>query len=288
MKTCEEPSLTICEAASPPRVPAATDLGVTVWCDSTGVLGALSHVLDDEHWLHVLGVASFRLDVTRHAVEAFPCDHVDRETITDEWQSTVWPTLLQIKGAEVLHASAVSTGSGVVAFCAVSGTGKSTLAYALSQRGYWHWADDAVVLDVQPHAVHAAPLPFHTRLRSASALHFGYARDRLRRGRVRREGRDAKAALPLRAICLLAQVACLPDAQAATIERMPGAEALTGVLEHAVYFSLQDQERKRRMIQQYLGLVRQVPVFTLRFRRGLDLLPQIVQTIEEQILEGAR
>lgn len=286
--TCEVPSLTICEAASPPSLPSATDPGVTVWCDSKGVLGALSHVQADEHWLHVLGVASFRLDVARHAVEAFPCARVNHETITDEWQSTVWPTLLQIKGSEVLHASAINTASEVVAFCALSDTGKSTLAYALSRRGYGHWADDAVVVDVQPHSVQAAPLPFHARLRPASALHFGYARSRLRSGRVRREEQHAAAALPLRAICLLEQAECLPDGKAATVERLAAAEALTGVLDHAVYFSLQDPTRKRRMMQQYLRLVLQVPVFRLRFRRGLDLLPQVVQTVEEHILEVPR
>src|SRR5829696_203522 len=46
---------------------------------------------------------------------------------------------------ETLHASAVVAPAGVVAFCARSATGKSTLAASLHRRGYDLWADDAVV-----------------------------------------------------------------------------------------------------------------------------------------------
>ena len=284
MITTEVPALTICRAEPAPPLPAATDPDVTVWCDSKGVLGALSHVVDNDHWLHVLGVASFKLQVAQDAVVAFPWANADPDAITDEWQNTVWPTFLQIRGAEVLHASAVSTRSGVVAFCAASETGKSTLAYAVSQRGYDHWADDAIVLDVRPQGVSVQPLPFHIRLRQPSALHFGYSEARLRRGRVRREGRQKEGALPLQALCLLEGMPSLPDGGAVVIERAAPGQALTRVLQHAIYFSLQDPRRKRRMMEQYLSVVLNVPVFTVRFRRGLELLPSVVDAIEAQIL----
>jgi len=47
-----------------------------------------------------------------------------------------------------LHASAVSTPYGAVAFAGVSGAGKSTLAAALGRRGFDILADDVCVIDV--------------------------------------------------------------------------------------------------------------------------------------------
>ena len=98
-------------------------------------MGAVSHVVDEEHWLHVLGLASFQLDLAENAVVAVPWEYATREAIIEEFQTTVWPTFLQLQGWAVLHASAVSTAWGVVAFCARSEGGKSTLAYALSRDG---------------------------------------------------------------------------------------------------------------------------------------------------------
>ena len=282
----QNPSLIITDAknSKAPQIPAATDPEVTVWRDRHGALGALSHVVDKEPWLHVLGVASYKLDLAKNAVLAVPCEHATPEAIVDEFQSTAWPTALQIQGWEVLHSSAVNTSRGVVALCAASETGKSTLAYALSQRGYAQWADDVVVLEISPQSVRAHPLPYHIRLRPASALYFGYSHDQIRGGRVRCEGLQKDGAVPLRTICLLEQAETLPGKQVVTIEPLTGAEALIGALEHALYFSLQDRLRKRRMMQQYLNLIRQVAVFKVRFHRGLERLPSIVDRLEQRIL----
>ncbi len=71
------------------------------------------------------------------------------DSIEDTYRRGVLPLVLQLRGHEVLHASAVSTASGLLVLCGVSGTGKSTFAYGLSRRGYPLWADDAVVLDIE-------------------------------------------------------------------------------------------------------------------------------------------
>lgn len=56
------------------------------------------------------------------------------------------PFLAALQGAVVLHASAVRTGSGVHAFVAASGTGKSTLGAALREAGLEQVADDLLPL----------------------------------------------------------------------------------------------------------------------------------------------
>ena len=267
-----------------PRIPKAGDPQVTLWSSRQGVVGGLSHIVNEEPWLHILGVASYKLDVAKNSVTAVPWEHAPQEAIFDAFQSTVWPTFLQIQGCEVLHGSAVIGSRGVVAFCAASETGKSTLAYALGQRGYAPWADDAVVIKLLPHSVKTRSLPFFLRLRSASALYFGYAENQVNAGRVQCKGPQRENALPLITICLLEQVQALPDNRAVTIRQLCAAEALVGVLDHALYFGLQDQARKRRMVEQYLTLIRRVPVYKVSFCCGLDRLTPILDQLERRFL----
>ena len=60
---------------------------------------------------------------------------------------TLFVALCQQRHLLPLHASAVSTGKGVVAFLARSGQGKSSLAAYLAQRGFSVLADDVCLID---------------------------------------------------------------------------------------------------------------------------------------------
>jgi hypothetical protein len=69
----------------------------------------------------------------------------------DAWQrllvAQVLPFVAVLHGLEVLHASAVATGSGAVAFSGSSGSGKTSLALAMQRRGAMLLADDVLVLE---------------------------------------------------------------------------------------------------------------------------------------------
>ncbi len=62
---------------------------------------------------------------------------------------TLFVVLCQQRGLLPLHASAVSSGKGVVAFLARSGQGKSSLAAHLAQRGFRVLGDDVCLVDTQ-------------------------------------------------------------------------------------------------------------------------------------------
>src|SRR5271156_4990993 len=74
---------------------------------------------------------------------------------------TIFVVLCQQRGLLPLHASAVSSRSGVAAFLGNSGQGKSTLAAHLAQRGFRVLADDVCLIDfMEPSAamvIHTAP-----------------------------------------------------------------------------------------------------------------------------------
>ena len=61
-----------------------------------------------------------------------------------------WLALAAQRGLMPLHASAVAVGSDVHAFCGSPGVGKSTLAAALCAIGHEFFADDSLLLDIDP------------------------------------------------------------------------------------------------------------------------------------------
>lgn len=80
-----------------------------------------------------------------------------RATIRHLWLDQVLPLLLSKHSRIVLHASAVSTPRGAVAFLAGPGAGKSTLAAGLGRLGWPLIADDALLVEPREGRLLAVP-----------------------------------------------------------------------------------------------------------------------------------
>ena len=280
----EIPKLAIAGADSAvPALPDVADPKVQVWRDLDGTVCAYGHTAGGIHWMHLPGLASFRFDGEAGEVEAIAHPPMREEKILDAYRRNVLPMVLQVRGHEVLHASAVLAPWGVVALCAVSKTGKSTMAFGLSRRGWPLWADDAVAFETLESGVRAIPLPFGMRLRPEAAAFF--AQDLIAAsadpGRNDADRVEVET-VPLAALLLLNR-AHGEDDGVVQIERIPSAGAFTDVLAHAYYFGLHDVERKRSMMSHYLELVARVPVFEIRFRPGLERFPAVLDGIDRLI-----
>jgi hypothetical protein len=276
------PELIIAPPATPvPPLPDPDGEGVEAWREHDGSVCALGHIEGGERWFHLFGVGSFRFARTGGVVAVVP-EGTDPDRVRDAYRRTVLPLVLQSRGLEVLHASAVRAPHGVVALCAVKETGKTTLAYALSRRGHPLWADDAVVVDTSAEPVRARQLPFGMRLRAPSAAFFGHEQG----GGGGPDGRahvsgvagDFAEAVPMAGLYVLVRDEGV--ASGAAVRPLAAAAALTAVLAHAYCFSLEDPSRKGRMMAQYLALVSRVPVYEVRFGTGLDRVPAILDAIE--------
>ena len=81
-------------------------------------------------------LGTFRFDGHGDRVIAAARPGVGAGAIAEAYWHAALPLVLQARGSEVLHASAVLTPGGVVAFCGTSRSGKSTIAYGLHRRGY--------------------------------------------------------------------------------------------------------------------------------------------------------
>jgi hypothetical protein len=101
-------------------------------------------------------LADFRLDRGRSRLECAPLDPE-----APAWRrvllTRVLPNVAIAAGFEALHASAIATEHGVLAFLGPSGAGKSTLALEFVRRGRALFADDTVALSRLGGAVEAHP-----------------------------------------------------------------------------------------------------------------------------------
>jgi hypothetical protein len=268
-----------------PVLPDLTDPGVQTWRENDGTVCAYGYVASGFSWMHFPGLGSYRFSSHSDEVMAFPQASTPLDWIWDTYYRSVLPMALQVVGKEVLHASGVQTEAGTIAFCATSESGKSTIAYGLSRRGYRLWADDAVVFGIFDRVVSTLPLPFRIRLRPVSAHYFGHSQIDARSLTKNDFASQVEVKpAPLVGVCLLERG---ETSEPVEIQRIFPIRAFPAVLSHAYCFSLQNMERKQRMMHAYLALVREVPVYAIRFSGGIEKLPHILDGIEQEIVHAS-
>jgi hypothetical protein len=254
-----------------------------VWRERKGKVSATGYSVNGRHCIQVPRVATFHFSRGSHEVQAVGLPGVSQERIEDAYRRIGLPLTLQALGTEVLHASAVLTSRGVIAFCAVSGVGKSTMAFALSQRGYQHWADDSVAIEPTPEMVRAISIPFKVRLKNEAAEFFRIELDSHLQRDIKSDATEVRSESLL--ALMLMQRAEPGVRRAVEILQLTPSIAFPAVLEHAHCFSLDDPDRKRKMMSTYLEITNRVPVFAMTFQPGFEKTPLILDEVEKVISE---
>jgi hypothetical protein len=251
----------------PPQVRPDGGTGLEIWRDG-GAVVAYGYRTGERYWLELLGVATYGFSSGSREVVAYPEEGVAESRVADGFERAALPLALHVNGHEVLHASAVLTSAGVVAFCATAGTGKSTLAYGLSRRGHALWADDAVPFAARDDGASTFRVPFTLRLLEESRAHFGQPA-------FERSQEDGEAELA--AVCVLTRG---DQGEPTELERLSPRDAFTTVLPHAYAFTAEEPQRNRRMLEAYGALVNTVPVFRVTIRTGFEYLDELLGAIE--------
>ena len=262
----------------PPDVPAVDASDWEHHLDHAGQVCAYTRTLNGANWLYLPRLAWYRCSDGR--VDAYPDDDASADTIREAFTRVALPMALQASGREVLHASAVSEPGGVHVFCGASRSGKSTIAFALSRRGFEVWADDAVAFTAEGGRAVAIPLPFALRLRSEVTDFFG-ARTRFERpprGKSEMLRDHASGCRDIASVSLLERG---PDMM---LHRLSPGDALPAVLYHSFYFSLDDPEVRRRTSTQFLELVAAVPVFRISLPVELNEMNDVLDDVERRVL----
>ena len=269
------------------RLPTRPDGGqpdVHLWRSvDEGELRPFAHSRGGQHSLHWPGVAEFRFTSDTQRVTAIPYDHACRDVVRSRFYHNVLPLVLQALGREGLHASAVMTPRGVVGLCGHTQSGKSTLAYALSQRGLTLWSDDALMWEMEAGTEEGASgptptaivLPFDVKLRPPSLSFFGHSST----SEMSFPRAAAEARAPMAAVFALTRIAADADAPQVAIAGLGAGAALRRLLDHAHCFNPYDAKRKRRMVLNYLAIVERVPVYEVRFKPSLTALPQLADEV---------
>jgi hypothetical protein len=253
--------------------------------DRDGVSSAYGSQCDGDVWLEVPDVALFHLAAGSASLTAIPEESVGSGAVFDAYYGTALPFVVQAtRGLEVLHGSAVFVPSQgcVFAFCGISESGKSTVAYGLAGRGYSHWADDAVAFSVDDGSVTTVGLPFTVKLRKTSSTFFSASPDALE---VVEEFEWKPARLG--AVFLLEPLDPGDSGEPMAMERLAPGPAVRELLPNAFRFRPQPRERRRGTMRSYLDLVASVPIVSARFPHDLEHLPGLLDELERWMQEIA-
>jgi hypothetical protein len=247
--------------------------------DRGGVPCAYGWSAQGAYWLEFPGVATFCFRPEAREVAFAAEAGIQRSGIVETYCTAVLPLVYQIIGFEALHASAVRMNDGVVGLCALSETGKSTLAYGLSRRSHDLWTDDVLIVDIAAPGVYCHPVPYTVHMRPDMQRHFGLRTDEGEGLAGDGSGEPA----PLGALLLIER----GDPRGpSSWRRLPLSEALQALLPHAFRFTLSELDRKRNTMQSYLDLAARVPVIRFRFAPGFDKLNATLDGIEAAVAEA--
>jgi hypothetical protein len=246
--------------------------------DEDGAAVALVWTHGRDRVVQMPGIATYTCSPGSRRVTAVAEPDVPGLTVTEAFQKSVVPLLLYFAGHEVLHASAIQCEGGVVGFCAGAGTGKSTLAYGLSTRGFPLWADDALAVDTRA-GVRAILLPFDSWLDTQSLTFF-------ERSSPLSPAQLAQGeAAPLAALAVVNRAA--GNTEAARIERLEGGRAFHEVVRHSYRVGLTtDRARRQDLVENYMKIVASLPVFEIAFRPGFERFPTVLDLIAEWLDAG--
>ena len=174
--------------------------------------------------------------------------------------------LLRLRGRVCLHASVVSMRDGAVAFMGPTEAGKSTLAAAMSEKGYPIISDDILTLTELDGVLSAVPAYPRVRLWPelvAALWGSTEALPRISEGWEKRYlmlpvGRFETRHQPLGAIYLLTGRS--EDCDGPRIEPLQGAGALRSLIANTYAFKVFDKEMRTYEFDLLSRLARQVPL----------------------------
>lgn len=222
------------------------------------------------------GLADFYMTEDGSQVDVLPRPGASRERIDEVFDQLIRPGIDQLAGTPAIHASALATPVGTVAFLGPSGAGKSTLAALLSKR--WPLvADDYLPLSIDGESVIARPSSTWVRVRGATADHVGEV-GTPRAGKLAVERPSASEPRPLCRIYAIGE-----SADAVEITRCSRRDGFALVASQLHRLDTQSAA----LLEAELSFIEKVTSYVqlriLRYPRSFDAMPRIEQAIEADL-----
>ncbi|WP_414468881.1 hypothetical protein [Methanobacterium sp. ACI-7] len=231
------------------------------------------------------GIGKFKLSNGSEIIVAPETEN--REILYSYIMGPIMATLLYQRGLLVLHGSAIKTDMGVIAFLGPSGFGKSTIAMALNNKGYQVIADDILAIKVEP-VDNPVVLPGFPQLKLSSTIIELMMENSevITKNILNSEKYVIKFSDFLDGPLNIKKIYVLEKGPDSTIKDLKPQEALMRLIDNS-YCSImfQNGEKKLNFIQ-CVDLLKKVDVSLLKVNHAIDLIPELVQQIGDDIFHG--
>jgi hypothetical protein len=217
---------------------------------------------------------------------------VPTETLRHLFLDAVFPLVLNLKGHDALHATAVDGPAGCCAFLGNSGIGKSTLAAAFVRRGWQLVCDDCLHFDVGADGVTIVPGYGGLRLWPDSIEATFNNGSLLRTVHDRRKKRVEVAGMSSMRPARLGRVYLVTGTQESgdtriRIEAVSPRDAFMELVRHAFRLDIGDRTMLARQFHRLQRLVERVSVCRLIYPRTFDHLQLVAAAIVDNLKNGA-
>lgn len=247
--------------------------------------------MDGNYLLRFNELADFLIKDNGNEIICMPSVKTPSETINHLLLDQVIPLVINLRGGEALHASAVLLPQGVVAFAGPAGSGKSTLAGGFLVFGYRHVSDDCLTLLEKNQDVYAIPAYPGLRLWDDALSHlFGdngthesvaHYTDKRRFNLEKRLAAHCTEPKPLRRLYVIADLSELEGKTDIVIERLSSRDSFMALVRCAFRLDITDNNMLRRQFHFLERVASTVSVRRLVYPRDFRLLP----TVREAILK---
>jgi hypothetical protein len=238
------------------------------------------------------GLAVFVISRDGQKVRCAPRRGTRSRVVAHLFLAQVLPLALSQRGRLVLHASAVATQHGAVAFLGAAGQGKSTLSASFVRRSFPLLADDGLLLVEDGTMLAGVPSYPEIRLwpdvlavlgdRGLEVHDVAHRTGKKRLTIDRGPWMFSREPVPVRRLYVLGRAPAAARARAVTITALTPREAFIELVKHTYRLDLDDHTRLRDEFDSISRIAaRPSLVYRLAFRRDLSRLPLVQAAILE-------
>ena len=283
-----------------PAPPVSEHDRIHDWLTPDGEIALSCFTNGSRYHLRFSNRTDFTIAADGSSIRGYATGNHAIEAVRHDLLAQVLPRVLSHRGRLVLHASAVSTPHGVVAFLGNTGTGKSTIAASFSRLGLPAIADDCLVLDspgpdLAGKGPRVAPTLRGPRLWPDSATEL-IDREHLSSlpsepgGKVSLPadadvGHDLPDSLPLEAAFVLHPSPSGGSLVSPVLTELSPAEALMSTIEHSFQLDITDKSSQERRLKLFSRVAKNLPTYRLEYQQEYSCLDTLRQAVLELLAE---
>lgn len=243
----------------------------------------------DDYVLRFPAYGEFIIAKDANSIRCRPLPDAAEMTVRHLLLDQVMPLVLSRRERLVLHASAVLTRCGAIAFAGKSGKGKSTLAASFALEGFPLLSDDCLILRPRHEGWTAVPSYPGVRLWPSTVQailpQFLPTID-VAPYTVKRRVADTRLLPQTNKPVLLRRLYLLREEAGETlIERVSPGRSIISLVELAYNLDITDNAFLRQQFETVNRVMREVPVYTIHFPRMYSTLPAVREAILQHLHE---